>query len=230
MKILGLIGGMSYVSTLDYYKIINQSINAKLGGLNAAECIIHSFNYETIVGHIEKGRWELISAMVIAAALNLKAGGAEAIIICANTIHIIADEVQENINLPVIHIGRETAKFIKNGRLNKVGLLGTKPTMELPFFKEILNNDGIEVITPDIAERDYIHQSVFDELGRGIFTERTKLKYLEIIENLINKGAEGVILGCTEIPLLIGNANISIPLFNTTQIHAEAGARFSLGL
>ncbi|NHA03694.1 aspartate/glutamate racemase family protein [Mucilaginibacter sp. HC2] len=230
MKILGLIGGMSYVSTLDYYRMINQGVNEQLGGSNFAECIIHSFNFVSMIRHFEERQWDVVLHKVANVARSLKASGAEAILICANTPHVIADQLQETIQLPVIHIARETAMEIKANGLNKVGLLGTKPTMDLPFFKDILNNDNIEVIVPEPDEREYIHQSVFGELGKGIFTEQAKSKYLEIIERLIENGAQGIILGCTEIPLLINNKDVALPLFNTTQIHARAGVKFALSL
>ena len=230
MKILGLIGGMSYVSTLDYYRMINRGVNEQLGGSNFAECIIHSFNFGSMIRHFEQQQWDIVLHKITNAALGLKAGGAEAILICANTPHVIADQLQETIQLPVIHIARETATEIKTNSLNKVGLLGTKPTMDLPFFKDILKDENIEVIVPKPDEREYIHQSVFGELGNGIFTEQAKSKYLEIIDGLIKNGAQGIILGCTEIPLLISNKDVALPLFNTTQIHASAGVKFALSL
>lgn len=229
MKVLGLIGGMSYISTLDYYKRINQGVNEYLGDSNFAECIIYSMDFGKVISLFEQDRWDVVLEMTTDAAKKLKAGGAEAILICANTVHMIADQLQEIIKLPVIHIARETAMEIKLSQLNKVGLLGTIPTMQLPFFIDILNKEGIAVIVPEPDERAYIHESIFSELGKGIFTEPTRNQYLKIIDELLKKGAQGIVLACTEIPLLITINDVSVPIFNTTQLHADAGVRFTLG-
>jgi len=229
MKILGLIGGISWVSTIDYYKLINQGINEKLGGLNFAECLVYSFNYADIKRNNDADDWDKTLEMITTASLSLKAGGAEAIVLCANTMHLIADRLEQNVQLPVIHIATETAKAIENAGIKKIGLLGTKFTMERNFFRDKLTENGIEILIPDDAGREHIHYTIFEEFGRGIFSAETKSYYLDIINKLVQNGAEGIILGCTEIPMLIGNDDVEIPLFDTTAIHAKAAVEFALG-
>jgi aspartate racemase len=229
MKILGLIGGTSWVSTIDYYTLINQGVNEKLGGLNFAECMVYSFNYADIKRNIDAGDWDKTLAMITTASLNLKNGGAKAIVLCANTMHLIADQLERNIQLPVIHIGVATAKAVVAGGIKKVGLLGTRFTMERDFFKDKLHDNVIEVIIPDDEEREFIHYTIFEELGRNIINPETKSYYLNVINKLIARGAEGIILGCTEIPLLINDGDVTTRLFNTTSIHAEAAVEFALG-
>jgi aspartate racemase len=228
MKKLGLIGGISWVSTADYYKLINQGINDRLGGLNFAECIIYSFNYADIKRNNDANDWESTFTMLLAAGNGLKHCGAEAIVLCANTMHLIADRLEEAIGLPVIHIATATAAAIEKHGLKKVGLLGTKFTMELDFFTSKLHDKDIEAIIPDAEDRDFVHATIFDELGKGIVTDATKERYLAIISKLIANGAEGIILGCTEIPLVIQPGDISVPAFDTALIHSEAAVKFAL--
>lgn len=229
MKKIGLIGGISWVSTTDYYKLINLGINEKLGGLNFSECLVYSFNYADIKKNNDNNDWDSTFNMLFKGCEFLKSGGAEAIILCANTMHLIADRLQEAIGLPIIHIASETAVEIEKQQLKKVGLLGTKFTMELDFFKDKLTDKGIETIIPASQEdRDFIHYTVFEELGRGIVTDETKKRYLEIANELIKNGAEGIILGCTEIPMVIKPGDLSVPIFDTTAIHANAAVEFQL--
>jgi aspartate racemase len=229
MKTLGLIGGISWISTAEYYKLINEGINAQLGGLNFAQCIIYSFNYADIKKNNDTNNWISTSKMLTEACLNLKQSGAEAIVLCANTMHLVADEVQQIVQLPLIHIATVTATEIKKQGLKKVGLLGTKFTMELDFFTDKLKDQHIEAIIPDADDREFIHQTIGDELGKGIFKPETKVRYLNIINQLAARGAEGIILGCTEIPLLIKSTDTDIPLFDTIFIHANAAIEFALG-
>jgi aspartate racemase len=228
MKILGLIGGISWISTVDYYRMINQGVNEKLGGLNFAECLIHSFNYADIKRNNDANDWDLTLRMVTAASLNLKQGGAKAIILCANTMHLIADRLEENIQLPVIHIASATADVVKAAGIKRVGLLGTKFTMEQAFFKDKLTEQGIDTIVPGDEEREFIHYTIFEELGRNVFKPDTKKFYIDVINKLVKQGAEGIILGCTEIPLLLSQDDVSIPLFDTAQIHSKAAVEFAL--
>ncbi|MBB4803251.1 aspartate racemase [Flavobacterium nitrogenifigens] len=229
MKKIGLIGGISWVSTSDYYTLINKGINDKLGGLNFSECLIYSFNYAEIKKNNDNNDWDSTFKMLLKAAEVLKSGGAEAIVLCANTMHLIADKLQNAIGLPLIHIAEETAVEIQKKQLKKVGLLGTKFTMELDFFKDKLTEKGIETIIPTSQEdKDFIHYTIFEELGRGIVTEETKKRYLEIANGLIQNGAEGIILGCTEIPLVIKEGDLSVPIFDTTLIHTQAAINFQL--
>jgi aspartate racemase len=228
MKLLGLIGGTSWVSTIDYYRLINQGVNEKLGGLNFAECIIHSFNYADIKRNNDANDWDATLKMMTTAGQNLKNSGAKAIVLCANTMHLIADQLEQNIQLPVIHIATATANAIKTGGFKNVGLLGTKFTMEQAFFRDKLTEKNIEVIIPGDEERDFIHYSIFEELGRGIMKPETKSFYIDVMHKLAGRGAEGIILGCTEIPLLISSDDVNIPLFDTTQIHSKAAVEFAL--
>lgn len=229
MRKIGLIGGISWVSTADYYKLINEGINEKMGGLNFSECLIYSFNYSDIKKNNEANDWDSTFEMLFKGCQFLKSGGAEAIVLCANTMHLIADRLEEAIDLPLIHIATATAAEIQKQEIKKVGLLGTKFTMELDFFTDKLNAKGIEAIIPESQEdKDFIHTTIFEELGRGLVTAETKKRYLEIANQLIEKGAEGIILGCTEIPLVIKPGDLSVPIFDTTLIHSNAAIEFQL--
>jgi len=228
MRTLGLIGGISWVSTIDYYKLINQGINDKLGGLNFSQCVIYSFNYADIKKNNDANDWDSTFNMLLAACLHLKSAGAVAIMLCANTMHMVADRLQKELDIPLIHIATATAAEISKTNIKKIGLLGTKFTMEQDFFTSKLTDKNIETIIPEPDDRDFIHYTIFEELGRGLLNESTKQRYLYIIQKLINNGAEGIILGCTEIPLLIQPADVTVPLFDTAQIHAKAAVDFSL--
>ncbi len=228
MKTLGLIGGISWVSTADYYRLINEGINEKLGGLNFSRCIIHSFNYADIKKNNDANDWDTTFRMLSEAALHLESSGAEAIILCANTMHLIADRLQAVLHVPLIHIATPTVAAIEKAGMKKVALLGTKFTMEQDFFKSKLTEKGITTIIPEEGDRAFIHQTIFEELGRGLIREATRQRYLSIIGQLIREGAEGIILGCTEIPLLIKAADVPVPVFDTTLLHANAAVAFSL--
>lgn len=219
MKKIGLVGGISWVSTLDYYKFINEGVNARVGGLNAAECIIYSLNF----GDIQAKGWVHSYELLLNACEHLKNSDAESIVLCANTAHLFADKLEAALQIPIIHIGTETAKTIRKAGLKKVGLLGTKFTMEMDFYRSKLGEYGLEVLIPEEQEtRDYIQYTVKEELGIGLINPETKLKYISIVENLVSRGAECIILGCTEIPLLISQDDFTIPVFDTTKIHCEA--------
>lgn len=228
MKTIGLIGGISWVSTADYYRLINESINEKLGGLNFSQCIIYSFNYADIKKNNDANDWDANFKMVSEASVHLKNAGASAIVLCANTMHLIAEKLEQAIGIPVIHIAAVTAAAIKEKKIKKVGLLGTKFTMELDFFKSKLSAHGIEAIIPGEEDREFVHYTIYEELGRGVLKEETRQRYLSIIRGLIDRGAEGLILGCTEIPLLIQQPDVPVPLFDTTKIHVAAATRFAL--
>ncbi len=228
MRKIGLIGGISWVSTADYYKYINVGVNARLGGLNYAECVVYSFNYAEIKMNNDAQNWEKTLKMISEASEHLKSAGAEAIVLCANTMHLIADKLQERIKLPVIHIASATAVEIKKQHLKKVALLGTKFTMEMNFFTDKLKEQNIDFIIPDEEDRAFIHANIFEELGRGLLLPESKKQYIDIISKLKEQGAEGVILGCTEIPLLVKQEDVAIPIFDTTLIHANAAVDFML--
>lgn len=228
MKILGLIGGISWVSTTDYYKLINQGINSKLGGLNFSECMIYSLNYQEIKNNNDRNDWDSTFQIVLDACKKLRDSGVSAIILCANTMHYIADKLEQELDIPIIHIADATALEIEKAGLKKVGLLGTKFTMELDFFRSRLLKKEIETLIPDDEDRAFLHQNIFEELSRGIFKEESKKRYLEIIDKLLKNGAEGVILGCTEIPMLLAPNEVPAPAFDTTLIHANAAINFQL--
>lgn len=225
LKKIGLVGGISWVSTADYYKFINEGINKKAGGLNFAECIIYSLNF----ADVQEKTWTNAYGLLLNACECLKRSGVDAIALCANTAHLFADKLQEAIQLPFIHIVTETANVINKNGLKTIGLLGTKFTMEMDFYRNKLEDNGITVLTPETQEtRDYIQFTIKEELGRGLINEETKKKYISIANNLVNRGAEGIVLGCTEIPLLIGQQDFSIPVFGTTKIHADAIVDYAL--
>jgi aspartate racemase len=225
MKKLGLVGGISWVSTMDYYKFINEGINEKLGELNFTECIIYSLNF----GDVQEKGWDNSFDLLLNACESLKKSGVEGIVLCANTAHLFAEELEAKIELPVIHIVSATANEINKKGLKKVGLLGTKFTMEMDFFKEGLKAKGIEPLIPENQEtRDFIQKTLKEELGRGIIKGETKSAYLSIIDELIKNGAEGIVLACTEIPMIISQEDVSVPVFDTTKIHSMAAVEFAL--
>ena len=228
MKKIGLIGGVSWVSTVDYYRYFNEGVNQQLGGLNYAECIIYSFNYADIKKNNDANDWDETLRMVAEASGHLKAAGAELIVLGANTMHVIAEPLEEKIQLPVIHIATATANEITKHGLKKVALLGTKFTMELDFFKSRLAAQQIEAIIPGPEDRDFIQDTIYYELGKGILKEETRQRYLSIIDGLIRQGAEGIILGCTEIPLIIKQDDVRVKVFDTVIIHAAAAVQFAL--
>ena len=229
MKKIGIVGGISWVSTIDYYRFINEGINEKLGGIHFAECIIYSLNFNDFVSNNTANNWEATYQLLLEACQSLENSGADVIILGANTAHAVADRLEQNIRVPLIHIATETGNEIKKKGLKKVGLLGTKFTMEMDFYKSKLALSGIECIIPESQEtRDFIQQTLKDELGKGIIKEETKKAYLVIIEELIKNGAEGIILGCTEIPMILSQEDVSVPVFDTTRIHSKAAVAFAL--
>ena len=219
MKKMGLVGGISWTSTLDYYRYINEGVNKKLGGLNFAELIIYSLNF----GDIQAKSWDNSFELLLNACKSLKDSGADGIALCANTAHLFADDLQAEIQLPLIHIGVETAKEVNKEGIKKVGLLGTKFTMEMEFYRNKLAAAGLEVFIPKKQEtRDYVQQTVKEELGIGYINPETKSIYRSIVNELVERGAECIILGCTEIPMLISQSDFTIPIFDTTKIHSHA--------
>ena len=223
MKKIGLVGGISWTSTLDYYKFINEGVNKKLGGLNFAECIIYSLNF----GDVYKQSWDNAYNLLLNACESLKKSGADGIALCANTAHLYADRLEAATKLPIINIVTETAKTINKTAFKKIGLLGTKFTMEMDFYKNKFDAFGLEILIPQQEEtRDYIQFTLREELGIGFINPKTKQKYKDIVSKLVDNGAECIVLGCTEIPLLINQNDFEIPVFDTTKIHAEAIINF----
>lgn len=228
MKTLGLIGGISWFSTSVYYRTINQLTNERLGGSHSAKLLLYSVDFNEYKTLQETGNWTEVENRLSDIAMRLENAGAECIVICSNTPHLVADKVQKKIKIPLLHIAEETAKEIVKQKINKVALLGTKFTMENTFFKERLSKYGIQVIIPDNSDRDFIHASIINELTKGIFKGETKKKYVNIIEKLQKDGAQGVIFGCTEISLLIKKTDCAITVFDTTEIHSKAAVEFAL--
>lgn len=228
MKTLGLIGGTTWVSTVDYYRYINQLIADKLGGLNSAKILLYSLNFDELKALFDAGDWRQVAQNLSEIAKVLENAGAEAIVLCSNTTHLAAAEIERKINVPLIHIVDSTAAEILKFELKKVALLGTRFTMDSRFYGEKLRQYEIETIVPNAEEREFINYSIFNELGKNIFAEETKQKFLEIIQNLNERGAEGVIFGCTEIPMLLKPEDCPVPSFDTTLIHARAAVEFAL--
>lgn len=228
MKTIGLIGGLSWESTADYYKYINQGVSEQAGGLSSAKCLLYSCNFEEVVQMQKAGEWKRAADLLADAARKLEAGGCDTILICTNTMHVVASEVQAAVDVPLLHIVETTAEQIKQSGLRRVGLLGTRYTMEQSFYTDRLREHGIEAIIPDEADRIRVHDIIFGELCKGELKASSKNEYMEIIERLRAQGAEGIILGCTEIPLLLKQQDVNIPLFDTTRIHANAAVEFAL--
>lgn len=228
MKTLGLIGGLSYVSTIPYYQIINEQIEERAGRDISPGLILYSLNFKDYRALAEAGNWKQMENMLTDVSNKLANAGAEGIVICSNTPHIIADGIRTRINIPLINIAEETAKEISKHNIKKVGLLGTKFTMENTFYQDKLSQFNIETIVPDADDRKFIHSTILNELIKDTFTPETKAKYLEIIDKLIQQGAEAIILGCTEINLLIKQKDCDVPVFDTIQIHCNAAIDFIL--
>lgn len=228
MKTIGLIGGLSWESSAVYYKIINEKVKDLLGGYHSAKCVMVSLDFAEIEKLQKTEDWESQNKIMIQSAQQLENAGADFVILCTNTMHICSDEIINNISIPFLHIAKATGKKIKEKGLKKIALLGTKFTMEKDFYKDILNNYGIEVIIPNNNDRDAVHDIIYNELVQGIINNNSKITYQKIIKNLQNRGAEGVILGCTEIPLLIKPNDVDITIFDTTKIHAESAVIMAL--
>ena len=228
LKTIGLIGGMSWESTVTYYKIINETVKEKLGRLHSAKCILYSVDFQEIEECQANGNWEKSGEILGEAAYNLEKAGADFIVICTNTMHKVVNQIKEKISVPILHIAEMTAEKILEKGLKNIALLGTKYTMEQDFYKSKLIEKGINVIIPDKNDIEIINEVIYDELCLGTINFNSKKKFLEIVDKLRSKGAEGIILGCTEIGLLIKNEDTDVPLFDTAIIHAEQAAMYSI--
>jgi aspartate racemase len=229
MKTIGLIGGMSWESSIEYYRIINQEARKQLGGLHSAECLMFSFDFAEIEELQMVGDWETATQRMIEAAQHVERGGGECIVICTNTMHKMADDVQNAIDIPLIHIADATAKVVKANNIETIGLLGTRFTMEEDFYKgRMVDNFGLTVVTPNDMGRDTVHRIIYDELVVGEIKDESRKHYQDIIGALKDNGADGVILGCTEIGLLIKPEHSVIPVFDTTYLHAVAAVEWAL--
>ncbi|MGT2784516.1 aspartate/glutamate racemase family protein [Streptococcus merionis] len=228
MKTIGLIGGMSWESTASYYQIINEVIKKELGGLHSAKILLYSVDFAEIEHYQATGEWEKSAQVLGEVAANLEKAGADFIVICTNTMHKVAPQIQERLSIPILHIAQATADVLLEQGIRKVGLLGTKYTMTQDFYKEKLLESGLEVLIPDDSGIETVNHIIYDELCLGTIREESKQAYLNIIEQLRSAGAQAVILGCTEIGLLVKQTDTDIPLFDTTLIHAEKAAELAM--
>jgi len=229
MKTIGLLGGMSWESSLVYYKIVNEKVKEILGGHHSCECVMYSVDFDPIKKLQHEGNWDELTRIMIAAAQKIEKGGAEMLTICTNTMHKMYNEVQNSISIPVLHIADATAEAIKEKNLHTIALLGTRFTMEHDFYKgRLTEKHGINVLVPEGKDLETVHNIIYNELVLGVIKNESREAYKEIIEKLAKKGAQGVILGCTEIPLLIQQNDVSIPVFDTTTIHAEKTVKFAV--
>lgn len=228
MKTIGLIGGMSWESTIPYYQMINETVKEKLGGLHSAKCLLYSVDFDEIEKYQASGEWEKAGAVLADAAQGLERAGAELLVICTNTMHKVAPAVQAAVKIPLLHIAEVTARSLREQKIEHVALLGTRYTMEQDFYKRVIEENGIHVIIPEAEERFMINEVIFKELCLGILKDSSREKFLAVIRALKMRGAEGVILGCTEIGLLVSQADTDVPLFDTTLLHAREAALTAL--
>lgn len=228
MKTIGLIGGMSWESTVTYYKIINETVKRQLGGLHSAKCLLYSVDFDEIEQYQSRGEWGKSGEVLADAAVRLEQAGADFIVICTNTMHKVAPAVQSKISIPLVHIAEATADELEKHRIAKVALLGTKYTMTQDFYKAKLIDRGIEVLVPEENEIETVNSIIYDELCLGIISEKSRAEYVRIVKKLSQRGAQGVILGCTEIGLLLRQSDTETPLFDTTVIHATKAAMLSV--
>ncbi|MGM0691884.1 MAG: aspartate/glutamate racemase family protein [Pseudomonadota bacterium] len=228
MQTIGLIGGMSWESTQSYYRLINQRVRATLGGLHSARLVLYSVDFAEIEALQQRGDWAATARILGEAARSLAAAGADFLVLCTNTMHKVAPQLEQAVDIPLLHIADATARALQRQAVTRVGLLGTRFTMEQAFYRERLEARGIQVLLPDDAQRERIHAVIYDELCRGEIRPASKAAYLAIVASLAGRGAQGVILGCTEIGLLIQDDDTPVPLFDTTAIHAEQAVEMAL--
>ncbi|MFE0508208.1 aspartate/glutamate racemase family protein [Peribacillus butanolivorans] len=228
MKTIGLIGGMSWESSLEYYRIINEEVKTKLGGLHSAKCILYSVDFEEIEGYQAEGDWESSGKLLGDVAQSLEKAGAEIIVICTNTMHKVIRYIEEKVSLPILHIADSTANQIQKSEISTVGLLGTKYTMEQDFYKTRIEFNGIKVLIPNDEDRKVINKVIYEELCLGEIQQSSRDYYKKVIKSLVDDGAEGIILGCTEIGLLVKPEDSEVPLFDTTEIHAIESVNMAL--
>lgn len=229
-RVIGLIGGLSWESSAEYYRIINETVRARLGGLRSARCLMWSFDFGEIEALQHQGRWRELTGLMTDAAQSLERGGAGLIVICTNTMHRMAEAVAAAVEIPLLHIADPTAAAIKEAGFSRVGLLGTAYTMEHDFYKgRLAEAHGLEVLVPEADDRAIVHRIIYDELVAGIVREESRDRYREVIGRLVDRGAQAVILGCTEIMLLVKDEDSTVPLFDTTTLHALAAVDWTLG-
>lgn len=228
-QVIGLIGGMSWKSSAEYYRLINEAVSARLGGLHSARCLMWSFDFADIESCQRTGQWDDAAALMIDAAMRLERAGADFLVIATNTMHIVAPQVQAAITLPLLHIADPTAGQIRADGLQRVGLLGTAFTMEQDFYKGRLSDQhGLDVLVPPASDRAVVHRIIYEELVHGVIREASRLAYREVIDRLVARGADAIILGCTEIMLLVRQEDSPVPLYDTTTLHAQAAVERAL--
>ena len=229
MKTIGLLGGMSWESTASYYKVLNEGVKSRLGGLNSAKVVLFSVNFDEIEKLQHQGKWDETAVLLSDAAESVEKAGADFLMICTNTMHKVVPEIESRISIPVLHIADATANVLQADGIEKVGLLGTRFTMEKDFYKgRLTNNFGMDVVVPSSEDQDTVHTIIYDELCKGVIKESSKKQYLTIIDKLYAEGAQAVILGCTEIALLVNQQDTQVPLYDTTEIHAKQGVEYAL--
>jgi len=229
MKTIGLIGGMSWESSIEYYRIINEEVRTRLGKLHSAQSLMYSVDFAEVELLQREGRWDEATVSMIDAAQRLERGGADVVVICTNTMHRMADEVQESIRIPVLHVVDAAADVVKKRGILSVGLLGTRFTMEEDFYRgRLQRKHGLAVDVPDAADRELVHRAIYEELVAGEINPESRESFMRIIDGLIQRGAQGIILGCTEIGLLVKDGDCAVPLFDTTRIHALAAVDWAL--
>lgn len=229
MKVIGLIGGMSWESSAEYYRLINQAVRDQSGPLYSAQSLMYTVNFDQIAEMLNREAWDEIATLLTDVAQRLERGGAECLLLCTNAMHLVAPQLEKSVGIPLFHIVDIVGKEITKLGLKKVGLIGTAFTMEKDFYKERLSQKfGLEVMVPVAHERRIIHQIIFDELVQGKVIPESKAEYLRIMQDLVDQGAEGIILGCTEIMLLINQADSKVPVFDTTSLHTQAAVNFAL--
>lgn len=229
MKTLGLIGGMSWESTQTYYRLINQKVRDELGGLHSAKIVLYSVDFAEIEALQHKGDWQATAEILGSVGRSVESAGADVLVLCTNTMHKVASEIEQAVSIPLLHIADATANVLEQDGITCVGLLGTRFTMEQTFYVDRLEHRGIQVVVPDESQRERIHSVIYDELCRGVVNPDSKTDYLDVIASLTERGAQGVILGCTEIGLLVQAADTEVRLYDTTEIHAEQAVQLALG-
>jgi aspartate racemase len=229
-RVIGLLGGMSWESSAEYYRLVNELVREQLGGLHSARCVLGSVDFADIEELQVRGQWEAAGQILSAAAVGLEAAGAELLLICTNTMHKVAEQVQASVGIPLLHIADVAADAVTSAGVGTVGLLGTAFTMEQPLYRDRLVSHGLAVLTPSADDRAQVHRIIYDELCLGVIREESRQIYREVIRRLASAGADGVILGCTEIELLISTEDSPIPIFPTTRLHAQAAVAASLAV
>jgi aspartate racemase len=228
MLTIGMIGGMSWESSAEYYRLANELVRERLGGFHSAECLLYSVDFAEIEAMQAEARWDEAGELLAAAAAALEAGGADLLLLCTNTMHKVADRIERAVSIPFLHLADATAAAVLAAGVGTVGLLGTAFTMEQDFYRERLASHGLTVLVPEAGDRDVVHRVIYDELVLGVVSETSRSAYRDVMARLVARGAEGIILGCTEIELLVGADDTSVPVFPTTRLHVEAAVERAL--